>query len=44
MTVCADGIWRIFKDRLPIVICTGSVSNGSGLHGCGPDLEPDRIV
>ena len=21
-----------------------SVSNGSGLPGCGPDLEPDRMV
>jgi hypothetical protein len=23
MTVCAKGIWRIFEDRLPIVIYTG---------------------
>jgi len=22
----------------------GSVSNGSGLPGCGPGLEPDRMV
>jgi len=36
-TVCAEGIWRIFEDRLPIVIYTGhSVLSPAKFERCVP--------
>jgi len=35
---------REFRVRVNLPSPIHSVSNGSGLPGCGPGLEPDRMV
>jgi len=39
-----ERIVRLTRAAIPMVRHLASVSNGSGLPGCGPGLEPDRTV
>jgi len=39
-----EDVAELSRTYLPINAAISSVSNGSGLPGCSPGLEPDRMV